>query len=303
MTKRKAASAATAVHLCARGDPREPRAGVRGLRGFRPERRAVAPPKSVRTCCKTIALIPPNRAGRKRILSANSLGGSGGSGRSLPGLRSRPPARVLTIRTDPEEFEAVFDLDEAIAAGQGGFDFAEHAAVELDDAIALAAEQVVVLMARGVIIGDFESRQAVSEVDAVDQAHLLEECHATVDGGQVARAGADGLGDFFGCRGAPQPHQSIQDDLTRPGHATRLSSDPLFPLRRKRLVNGAAVSLCFHRTPDTSRAEAAIQGFSPDVSQSCAESHNRISDDSFKWWEIRTEVTSFSEFVLNESSF
>ena len=167
VTNRNNASAAAAVHRCARGDPNKPTAGVRGVR---PDRGPVAPPKPVRTCCKTIALIAPNRAGCERIFSARS----GGSGRSRPSPRSPPPAGALAIRTDPEELEAVFYLDKAIAAGQCGLDFTEHAAVELDDAIALPAEQVVVLMTRGIIIGDFESGEAVSEVDAVDQAHLLD---------------------------------------------------------------------------------------------------------------------------------
>ncbi len=140
---------------------------------------------------------------------------------------------MLAIGANPEEFEAVLDLDKAIMAGQGGFDLPEDAVVEFNDAITLAAQQVMVVMAGGIIIGDFEPRQTISKVDAVDQAHLFEEGHATVDGGQVARSSADRFGNLLRRRGASQSQERLEEELTRAGDAARLSSNQLLPLRRR----------------------------------------------------------------------
>jgi len=128
---------------------------------------------------------------------------------TLRWLCRAPPAGFLAIRAEPEEFEAVPDFHEAVTARESGFDLAEDAIVEFHDPVALAAQGVMVLMAGGIIIGDFEPGQTIAKVNAVDQAHPLEQHHGAIDGGQIADVHADGFTNLLRRRGTPQPQQSV----------------------------------------------------------------------------------------------
>ena len=63
---------------------------------------------------------------------------------------------LLAIGADAEELEAMADIGVAVVTFQGGLDFGEDAVIEFDDAVALAAEEVVVVVAVGLslLVGD-----------------------------------------------------------------------------------------------------------------------------------------------------
>ena len=68
----------------------------------------------------------------------------------------------------------MLDVRVAIMAGEGGLDLREYTVVEFLNPVALLAEEVVVMVAQGVVVSDFEPSQAIAKVDTVDQAHALE---------------------------------------------------------------------------------------------------------------------------------
>jgi hypothetical protein len=129
----------------------------------------------------------------------------------------------LALGAEPEELEAMFYVRVAIMAGEGGLDLRENTVVEFHNPIALLAEKVVMMMAPGVFIGDFEPGQAIAKVDAVDQTHALEEGHGTVDRGEIATSLANGFSNLLWSGRALQSHQRIKDNLTRLSHASCLA--------------------------------------------------------------------------------
>jgi hypothetical protein len=119
----------------------------------------------------------------------------------------------LAVGADAEELEAVGDFLEAVIAGELALDFGEDAGVEFDDPVAMAADQMMVMMPVRIGVGDFESGQAVAQIDAMHQTHPLEERHRTIDGGEVAPLAADGPGNLLGCGGALEPAERFEDRL------------------------------------------------------------------------------------------
>jgi hypothetical protein len=108
-------------------------------------------------------------------------------------------------------------------AGEGGLDLRENTVVEFHNPIALLAEEVVVMMALGVVVSDFEPSQAIAKVDTVDQAHALEEGHGTIDRGEITSSLANGLCNLFWGGRPLELHQRIKDNLTRLSHAPCLA--------------------------------------------------------------------------------
>lgn len=155
-------------------------------------------------------------------------------------------APALAFGADPEELELMFDVRVAIMAGEGGLDLTQNTVIEFHNPVAALADEVVVMVALGVVVRDFEPGEAIAQVDTVDQAHALEESKGTVNGGQVTGLSAEGFSNLLG-RGRPlESDQRIQDDLTRSGHPSGLAADPLHPLMGRSLVEATALGLWLH---------------------------------------------------------
>jgi hypothetical protein len=87
----------------------------------------------------------------------------------------------------------MLDVRVAIMPGEGGLDLRKNTVVEFHNPVAPLAEEMVVMMTLGVVVRDFEPRQAIAKVDTVNQAHALKEGHGTIDCGEIARSLADGF--------------------------------------------------------------------------------------------------------------
>jgi hypothetical protein len=121
---------------------------------------------------------------------------------------------LLAVRTCAKELKAVLDLGEAKLAVQGLLDFVEDAVVEFDNAFALAADKVVVVVAVVIVVGEFEAAGAIGEVDPMDESHGFEEFHGAVDCGEVTAGILDCGGDFLGCAGARELDEGFEDGLS-----------------------------------------------------------------------------------------
>jgi hypothetical protein len=111
-------------------------------------------------------------------------------------------AVTLAFRAEPEELELVTDLLKSVMACDPALEAGRNTVFDLNDERAPTADEMVVMMAAGLIIGDFEAGAAVAQVDALDEAECFEAIQRAIDGRQVTQARAQGGGDFLWCEGA-----------------------------------------------------------------------------------------------------
>lgn len=138
------------------------------------------------------------------------------------------------------------DILKAMTAGQVPLQLGQDAVVELDDALAAAAQKVVMVVASGCFIGDLKASQAVAEVDSLDQPQALKKAEGTIHRGQVARL-ADGFGNFFGRGGAVEVEEGLEHGLAGAGDASSLTSETFHPLLARRWVVAFPVRRRLHR--------------------------------------------------------
>lgn len=151
-------------------------------------------------------------------------------------------------------------MGESELALQGLLDFVEDAVVEFDDAFALAADEVVVVVAVVVVVGEFEAVGAIGEVDSMDESHGLEEFHGAVDCGEVTVGILDCCGDFLGGAGAGEADKGLEDGASRAGDASGLLPQPVHPLAGGRVALAAAGLFLWHRWVEPSGVGVMRQG-------------------------------------------
>lgn len=116
------------------------------------------------------------------------------------------------------------DGSEAVAAGDTFLEFLGEAIFNLDDACTASADEVMMMV---IVTGgdEFEASCAISEIESLDKAKLLEEVDGTIDGGEVARKRKVGA-DFFNGQGvvftAKQFEQSFAGAGELPGVAPKM---------------------------------------------------------------------------------
>ncbi len=183
-------------------------------------------------------------------------GGAGGL------FATRCPGSFKAVRTGAEELEAVLDLGEAVLALQRLLEFVEDAVVEFNDALALAANEVVVVVALGIVIRQFEAACSIGEIDAVDESHGFEQLHGAIDCGEVTVGILDCCGDFLGGAGAGEADKGLEDGASRAGDASGLLPQPVHPLAGGRVALAAAWLFSRHRKAEPSGACGWCQGSS-----------------------------------------
>ena len=83
---------------------------------------------------------------------------------------------LLAGRTDAEELQFVRHSFESVAKGNGVFELGGKAFVQLDDSRALRANQVMMMGMTGGIY-EFETGEAVAEVETLDHSHATQQVH------------------------------------------------------------------------------------------------------------------------------
>jgi hypothetical protein len=212
-------------------------------------------------------ILPP---GRVRIDPWGSVG---------CGIRSgvlcscRPDAPVLrglsaptgAFRAHAEELEAVANLGEAVAAGQAGIHLGQDAIVQAHDLAAGSTDQVMMMVAIGIGVGDLESGQAIPEIDSSHQTHAFEQGHRTVDRGQVAPALRHRVHNLLGRRRPPQPLQGLKDLPPRPRYPPCLPPQTFHPVRRWRMLAAAVRGFCIHAARQPTVPRPGSQGPTPSI--------------------------------------
>lgn len=121
-----------------------------------------------------------------------------------PGLRRACFAGALAPRPDPEKLQPVFDFGVAVVAGERGLEAGEFTTLNLEDAAAAFAKEMMVVMRVLIVPGEFKSGLAVAQFDAAHQAHIFEQCDGAVDSGQICMRGGPAAGRFLALsRGGP----------------------------------------------------------------------------------------------------
>lgn len=99
--------------------------------------------------------------------------------------RDRPIS--LAVGADAEEFQLVGHGFESVADRDGVFELGGKAFIQFDNPRALRANQMMMVgMATG--IHEFETGDAIAEVEALDHSHAAQQVHRPVDGCQVTIA-------------------------------------------------------------------------------------------------------------------
>jgi len=120
---------------------------------------------------------------------------------------------ALALGAKAKKLEPVRYLEEAMLSGDAALKFGRNTVVDLDDLRALAADQVVVMVAAGLVLGDLESGAPVAKVDALHQAQLFEAGEGAINGGQVTAFGRQRGGDVLRCVGTKLAAQQFEDGL------------------------------------------------------------------------------------------
>ena len=138
-------------------------------------------------------------------------------GKSDPGsMASRLPfSRRLAVGADPEEFHSMRNLGEPVPAGQLILEFVQEAVVELDDAGAAGAHEVMVV---GIAFfgRQFEAGGSIAKIVAPHQAHAFQGVHVPVDGGEVAIVLAEGRMDLAIGQRTRMTSEDVQDCFALP---------------------------------------------------------------------------------------
>jgi hypothetical protein len=99
----------------------------------------------------------------------------------------------------------------------------EEAAVQVLDAPAALAEEVMVVSGEG--LGQLEARPPVRGVRPTEEPDVLEESQRAVDGGAVGPSGSHPPLDVGDGAGRPVGRQSLQDGPAGPGEAVPVSRE------------------------------------------------------------------------------
>jgi hypothetical protein len=119
----------------------------------------------------------------------------------------------LALGAEPEELEPMRHLAESMLSGDAVFEIGRDAVVDLDDLGTAAADEMMVMMPAGLVLGDFESGAAIAEIDALHQAELFEASEGAVDRGEVAAFGGKSLDDLLGRPWPLSMAKNIEDVL------------------------------------------------------------------------------------------
>ena len=129
----------------------------------------------------------------------------------------------LAIGADPEEFEFVGHCLEAVPFGDGAFEFVLKAFVNLHDARAFRADQMMMVR---VLLGsnEFESRDSIAEIKSSGQPHFFKHVHRSIDCGKIAHANRQCRMDFFVRERVGVLPEQIEKRLSRSGDLAGLVS-------------------------------------------------------------------------------
>jgi hypothetical protein len=122
----------------------------------------------------------------------------------------------LAGRADSKKFQLVGHGFEAVLSGNTRLNFTEKTLVNLDDLRAPRANQMVV-MAVVALADEFKPRRAVAKIKPFYHAHLLQQVHGAINGGQIAPAFGHGGQNLAVRQRMRMPPQNLQNGLARAG--------------------------------------------------------------------------------------
>lgn len=106
------------------------------------------------------------------------------------------------------------DVAEAVLPGNAGFEIGRDAIVNLQDLRTVPAHQVMVMMSARLVLGDFETSSAISQVDPLHQSELFESCQGAIHRGQIATFRSEHPQDLLWRPGTLTLAQNLEDLLS-----------------------------------------------------------------------------------------
>ena len=102
----------------------------------------------------------------------------------------------MAARAETEEFKFVSNGFEAVARGDLILEVSQQAFFDFDHIGAPGADEVMVVAV--ITLGDqFEARNAVAEIEPLDDTHFFQQMHGTINCGKVAAVIGEACQDFL----------------------------------------------------------------------------------------------------------